>query len=58
MALRDAGYTDISTGGYGLFSCGRDDFYSTKFTATNIYGNKINGVVCSGLIFKGSTIRY
>ena len=57
-ALRDSGYRDISTGGYGWFSCGSDDFYSTKFTATNIHGNKINGVVCSGLIFKGATIRY
>ena len=56
--LSNAGYTNIDPGGYSVFSCARDDFYSTKFTATNPLGKKVEGVFCSGLFFKGSTIRF
>lgn len=57
-ALESAGYSDIQTGGYGWFMCGRDDIQSTEFTAVNPAGKKTSGVVCSGLIFKSSTIRH
>ncbi len=57
-ALNSAGYSEISTGGYSWFACGQDDFYATKFTATNPAGYKTSGVVCSGLIMKGATIRH
>lgn len=57
-ALTSAGYTNISTGGYDWFACGGDDTYATKFTATNPAGNRVNGVVCSGLLFKSATIRF
>lgn len=54
--LENDGYTDIKFTGYGLFSCSKNDFYHTEFSAKK--GNKeIEGVVCSGLIFKASTIR-
>ena len=55
-ALRGAGYTDISTDGYAFFSCGKDDAFATKFTATGPTGQKVTGAVCSGWL-KGSTIR-
>lgn len=58
LALSGAGYTDIKTGGYDWFACGEDDFYHTKFTATNPAGDRVNGVVCSGLLFKSATIRF
>lgn len=57
-ALRSAGYSDIQIDGYAWFSCGEDDFYHTKFTATNPVGERVSGVVCSGLVFKDATIRF
>ena len=57
-ALSNAGYTNITTKGYDWFACGQDDFYHTKFTATNPSGKQVNGVVCSGLLFKSATIRF
>jgi hypothetical protein len=56
QVLSKAGYTDIQTGGYGMFSCSDDDTFKTKFTAKGPSGQTVEGVVCSGL-FKGSTIR-
>lgn len=55
--LKNLGYTNVQTTGYKLFGCGKDDTWSTGFTATNINGRKVSGVVCSGL-FKGSTVRF
>ena len=57
-ALKSAGYSNIKTGDYAWFACGEDDFYHTKFTAKNPAGMKTSGVVCSGLLFKISTIRH
>jgi len=57
-ALEAYGFTNINPGGYAGFSCGQDDFYKTKFTATNTIGVQVSGVVCSGLIFKESTVRF
>lgn len=56
--LEAAGYSDIQTGGYDFFACGRDDTFSTKFTARNPAGKMTTGTVCSGLMFKSSTIRH
>lgn len=57
-ALDDAGFTEIRTTGWTWFGgCGKGDFYVTRFTARNIHGKPISGVVCSGW-FKGSTIRF
>lgn len=56
-ALDDAGFTDITVGGYAAWSCGKDDSYATKFTATNPRGKRVSGAVCSGWT-KGSTIRF
>lgn len=57
-ALDGAGYTQIEIGSYSWFACGSEDFYSTKFTATNPLGKRVSGVVCSGLLIKNATIRF
>ena len=57
-ALNAEGMSNIQVTGYSWFACSKDDFYHTGFTATNFSGNPIEGTVCSGLLFKGSTIRY
>lgn len=57
-ALDDSGFSNIEITGYGWFACSKDDFYQTAFSATNINGKKVTGTVCSGLIFKNSTIRF
>ena len=56
--LQENGYKNIQTTGYKFFACGRDDFYSTGFVAPSVNGTEVNGTVCSGLLFKGSTIRF
>lgn len=56
-ALENSGYSDIETGGFAPLSCGKDDFYSTKFRAKNIKGQTVKGVVC-GAPLKGYTIRF
>lgn len=56
-ALVKSGYSNIATGGYAWYGCGRDDWFHTEFTATNPNGQKVSGIVCSGLL-KGSTVRF
>lgn len=51
------GVTNIEMTGYKFWGCGKDDFYHTGFKGQR-NGKEISGVVCSGLIFKSSTIRY
>lgn len=57
-ALYKSGYTDVVITGWNPFVCSKDDFYKTGFTATNPVGKRVSGTVCSGLLFKGSTIRF
>jgi hypothetical protein len=57
-ALQDAGFTDIQLTGYSWFACSKDDFYHTGFIAKNPQGKTIKGTVCSGFLFKNSTIRF
>jgi hypothetical protein len=57
-ALTSEGMTNIKVTGYDFFACSKDDFYHTGFTAVNVLGKSVEGTVCSGLFFKGSTIRY
>lgn len=56
--LEQQGYTNIVITGWDAFACGEDDTFSTGFVATNPAGIKVRGVVCQGLIFKNSTIRF
>lgn len=55
-ALEGAGYTNIQTGGYSMFSCSESDDFATEFTATGPTGQPVHGVVCAGWL-KGATIR-
>lgn len=57
-ALESAGYTDIQITGWSPFSCSEDDTFSTGFIAKNPAGQTVKGTVCSGLFFKGATIRF
>jgi hypothetical protein len=56
--LAAQGYTNIQTTGYNFMACSKGDFYNTGFSAKSPTGQQINGTVCSGLLFKGSTIRF
>ncbi len=55
--LSDQGYTNIKTTGYSIFSCGKEDSFSTGFEATSPSGKRVKGVVCSGWM-KGGTVRF
>ena len=56
--LRAAGFTEIVVTGWAPMACGKDDTWSTGFTAKNPNGRHVSGVVCCGLIFKSCTIRF
>lgn len=56
-ALESAGFKNIQLGSYDIFTCGHDDNFSRKFTATNVNGRKVSGTLCKGFL-KGTTIRY
>lgn len=56
-ALHGAGYKDIKITGYSPFACSKDDTFSTGFVAKGPTGVHVEGAVCSGLLFKNSTIR-
>lgn len=56
--LSQQGYADIRMTGYQLFACSQDDFYHTGFVAKTPANVDVEGCVCSGLLFKNSTIRF
>lgn len=55
-ALFGAGYTNITITGYQFFGCDDKDSFHTGFEATGPTGQRVTGVVCSGIL-KGATIR-
>ena len=57
QALQDQGYTHIQMTGPVFFGCGRDDTVRNGFIADTVTGQRVEGVVCSGLFLKGYTIR-
>ncbi len=57
--LTEQNFSDITIKPWGIqnaFVCSEDDIFRARFSAKNISGKTVNGVVCSG-IFKGSTVR-
>lgn len=56
--LQKAGFTNIEVTGWSPFSCGGDDTFSTGFVADNVQGQRVEGVVCCGLIGKQCTVRF
>lgn len=55
--LESSGYSSVQITGYRFFGCSKDDVQHTGFEAKGPTGKNVTGVVCSGLIFKGNTIR-
>lgn len=55
--LRQQGYTEVTTTGYGFLGCGKDDTVRTGFAATAPNGERVTGTVCGGLLFKNNTVR-
>lgn len=55
--LSKSGYKDINITGYDAFACGKDDWSSTKFIASNPLGQRVEGVVCCGA-WKYCTVRF
>jgi hypothetical protein len=55
--VEDSNFKNIEIKGYQAFSCSEDDWFRTGFCAENLNGKKVCGVVCSGLLFKSSTVR-
>ena len=56
--LAAQGFKHIEITGYNFFGCGKDDTYHTGFIAIGQNGEAVEGTVCSGLFFKGSTVRF
>jgi len=56
--LKASGYYNITITGWAPFECGKDDTFSTGFSAKNPAGQTVSGVVCCGLMFKGCTVRF
>jgi len=62
-ALTDAGYTEVTiierhTHFVGLQGCGSDDWVAFDARATNPANERVDVLVCTGLWFKGTTIRF
>ena len=56
--LEAQGFKNIEITGYNFFGCGKDDIYHTGFIAIGQNGQAVEGTVCSGMFFKGSTVRF
>ena len=56
--LESQGLKDVKITGYNIFGCSDDDSFHTGFEAIGVDGRKVEGTVCSGMFFKGATIRY
>lgn len=57
-AVEAQGFSDVRVGEWEAFSCGQGDTLSRRFTAKNPAGNRVSGIVCCGMFFKGCTIRW
>jgi hypothetical protein len=55
-ALYLEGYKDIQILGYAHFGCG-SDIVSDRFIAVNSRGERVTGLVCSGIFSKAAVIR-
>ena len=58
QALQANSFRSIQLQGYKWFACAKDDWSHTGFTAINVNGQIVEGVVCCGLLFKNCTIRF
>lgn len=51
------GWQSYKVEGYCWLCCSEDETFHTEFTAITKEGKTITGAVCSGIIFKNSTMR-
>jgi len=56
-ALRIAGYKNIQLTGWSMWSCSKDDGSCTGFVAIAPDGERVEGAVGCGYLFKGCTVR-
>ncbi len=56
-ALEEQGFSDVKIGSRAWFGCGHDDNFNSHFTAKNVNGRQVSGVVCCGF-WKGCTVRF
>ncbi|XAI95956.1 hypothetical protein [Microcystis phage Mwe-JY26] len=56
-AAEAMGLREVKPRGYTLFGCSKDDFFQTRFEAIGSNGQRVSGVACRGILFKGTTIR-
>lgn len=56
--LEENGYSQVQSEGYAWFACSKEDTFHTAFTAVAPTGRPVHGVVCSGWVFRASTIRF
>ncbi len=58
-AVEAYGLTDVQTTGYQVLGCSDHDTVHTGFTAQNVRGQRVEGVVCSdfGPFGKAATVR-
>lgn len=59
QAVEAYGLTDVQPGGYAPFGCSDRDTVHTTFAATNVRGQRVEGIVCGdfGPFGKASTVR-
>lgn len=61
-AAEAQGLVDVQPGDWTLFGCAHskdsDEKYGRKFSATNVRGMRVHGVVCCGMWAKGCTVRW
>lgn len=57
-AIEAQGYSSPVISGYAVFGCSKEDSVSRYFSAVNAKGDRVEGVVCCGLVFKDCTIRW
>lgn len=55
--LEGQGMTDVVIGGYAFWGCSDKDTFKSSFTAKDIKGQPVSGVICSGML-KGYTVRF
>jgi hypothetical protein len=55
--LQESGYSSIAITGYRWFTCDKNDYFHTGFSAVGPSGRRVTGTVCKGMVFKSSTIR-
>lgn len=50
------GLKNVKIGSWSFFGCSKDDAFRSNFTAVDVNGNPVSGVICGGWL-KGYTVR-